>query len=72
MLRQSAMCHADASITTFKWDPSNVKPMFNISEAIHTCVDWDTLMQSLAGRIIQKEEIMQLQNPLMSKDYVSE
>jgi len=66
MLRQSAMCHADASITTFKWDPKASEPMFNASEAIHTCVDWEKLIESLAIRVIHEDEILQLKNPLMS------
>ena len=65
MLRQSAVCHADASLTTFKWHPAKSRPMFNASESIHTCVDWGLLMESVRGRVVDEEEILRLRNPLM-------
>jgi len=65
MLRQSAVCHADASLTTFKWHPAKTRPMFNASESIHTCVAWDTLLESFADRVVSDEEILRLDNPLM-------
>ncbi|KAK3171661.1 hypothetical protein OEA41_003745 [Lepraria neglecta] len=66
MLRQSAVCHADASLTTFKWHPAKTRPMFNASESVHSCVDWDILMTSVADRVVQEEEISRLDNPLMN------
>ena len=68
MLRQSAVCHADASLTTFKWHPAKTRPMFNASESIHTCVAWDRLMESLADRVVSDEEILRLDNPLIHKN----
>ena len=65
MLRQSAVCHADASLTTFKWHPNKTRPMFNASESVHTCVDWDSLMKSTASRVVEEDEIRRLDNPLM-------
>lgn len=40
--------------------------MFNASESVHNCVDWDTLMKSVADRVVQEEEILRLDNPLMN------
>ncbi|KAF2233440.1 hypothetical protein EV356DRAFT_533666 [Viridothelium virens] len=65
MLRQSSVCHADTSLTTFKWHPQKTRPMFNASESVHKCVNWDVLMASAAGRVVEEDEILQLQNPLM-------
>lgn len=65
MLRQSAVCHADASLTTFKWHPEKSRPMFNASESIHKCVDWEMLMDSVKDRVVDEEEILRLKNPLM-------
>lgn len=65
MLRQSALCHADTSLTTFKWHPRKMRPMFNASESIHTCVDWDVLMESAVGRVVEEDEILRLKNPLI-------
>ena len=64
MLRQSAVCHADASLTTFEWHPLKSEPMFNASESIHTCVDWDVLMDSAKGRVVEEDEILRLKNPI--------
>ena len=64
MLRQSAMCHADASLTTFKWHPGKSRPMFNASESVHVCVDWKLLMKSMEERVVDEAEILRLQNPL--------
>lgn len=65
MLRQSAVCHADASLTTFKWHPAKTRPMFNASESVHTCVDWEMLMDSVRDRVVSEGEILRLKNPLM-------
>ncbi|KAL6721252.1 hypothetical protein ACLMJK_000354 [Lecanora helva] len=65
MLRQSAVCHADASLTTFKWHPQKSRPMFNASESIHMCANWDLLMDSISDRVVAEDEILRLENPLM-------
>lgn len=39
--------------------------MFNASESVHTCVDWELLMDSVKDRVVDEEEILRLQNPLM-------
>ena len=66
MLRQSAVCHADTSLTTFKWDDQKTRPMFNASNSIHTCIDWDVLMKSAAGRVVEEDEILRLKNPIIN------
>ncbi|KAL8722515.1 MAG: hypothetical protein Q9225_001031 [Loekoesia sp. 1 TL-2023] len=65
-LRQSTLCRPDTSLTTFKWDPKNTRPMFNASESRHTCVNWDVLMDSMAARRVTEDEILQLKNPLIT------
>ena len=65
MLRQSALCHADGSLTTFKWHPEKKRPMFNASESIHRCVNWESFTNSFVSRVVTTEEIGRLHNPLM-------
>lgn len=59
------MCHADLSLTTFKWSKEKAKPMFDASESVHECVDWSALMGSTEDRLVADEEIGRLVNPLM-------
>lgn len=66
MLRQSAVCHADASLTTFTWHPQKTRPMFNATESIHRCIDWDALMASAKDRVVTEEEILRLDNPILA------
>jgi len=66
MLRQSAVCHADLSLTTFKWHPEKARPMFNASESVHRCINWSGLMESFADRVVTMGEIERLKNPLMT------
>ena len=40
--------------------------MFNASESVHRCVDWEVLMDSAAGRVVQEDEILRLENPLLN------
>ena len=65
LLRQTALCHADASLTTFVWHPKKQRPMFNASESTHKCIDWSILMASVADRVVSEEEILRLKNPLI-------
>ncbi len=71
LLRQTAMCHADASLTTFVWHPAKQRPMFNASESAHKCIDWSILMASIADRVVNEQEILQLENPLMQPQHGS-
>ena len=66
MLRQAAMCHADTSLTTFVWNETKRKPMFDAKSATHMCVDWDALIRSTQHRAVNVGEIQRLQNPLYS------
>lgn len=38
--------------------------MFNASESVHICVDWEILMKSMEDRVVDEAEILRLQNPL--------
>lgn len=40
MLRASALCHGDGSLTTFKWSKNSPKPMLDLTRPSHTCVNW--------------------------------
>ena len=66
MLRQAAVCHADVSLTTFVWNDTKEKPMFDASEKWHTCVDWEELMASTAERVVSDQEMARLKNPMMN------
>ena len=65
LVRQTTMCHADTTLTTFVWDPNKSKPMFNASESLHTCIDWKAFVSSFSDRAVTDDEIARLQNPLM-------
>jgi hypothetical protein len=39
--------------------------MFNVSESVHTCVDWDAFMEKEKGRVISEEEMERLKNPIL-------
>lgn len=41
------------------------RPTFNASESAHICVDWDTSMKSIAGRVIGEDGIRRLSKSLM-------
>lgn len=56
------MCHADLSLTTFKWDRQN-KPMLDTKRPVHMCADWQTLMSSTRHRLVTSEEVRRMQNP---------
>ena len=63
MLRQSALCHADGSLTTFKWSSTAAKPMLDLTRPVHKCVNWNTLTDSLQDRIVGQEEMDLMTNP---------
>ncbi|KAH5240235.1 hypothetical protein HBI71_219830 [Parastagonospora nodorum] len=66
LLRQSAVCRPDTSLTTFIWHPSTALPMFNVSESVHTCVNWDAFMEESRYRVIDRMELDRLKNPLLA------
>lgn len=65
MLLQTAMCYADTSLVTFKWDKTKDKPLLDTMNNPHTCVDWDVLIESLRERVVPGDEMHRLQNPLL-------
>jgi len=65
MLRASAMCHGDGSITTFQWSPVSPKPMLDLNRPSHQCINWDTLKESLKDRVVRVQELSELVNPLL-------
>ena len=64
MLRSAAMCYGDTTLTTFRWDVKE-KPMLNTKLVPHKCVDWEALMASVRGRIVEKGEVEGMINPLL-------
>lgn len=39
--------------------------MFNVSESVHTCVDWDAFIEQTRNRVVSDEEMKRLENPLL-------
>ena len=58
------MCHGDVSLTSFAWNETKAKPMFDARESWHRCVDFDALVASVRGRLVSVEEIGRLKNPV--------
>ena len=67
MLRASALCHADGSLTTFKWSKNSLKPMLDLTRPSHTCVNWQVMTQSVVGRVVTQDEMDQMSNPGMEE-----
>ena len=65
MLRQSAMCGGDTSLTTFSWTEGKRRAGVNpVGYSLQTCVDWDALVSSMEHRSVSPEEYESLVNPL--------
>ncbi|MCJ1246389.1 hypothetical protein MMC30_003596 [Trapelia coarctata] len=64
LLRQSLMCNPDTSLTTFTWSHTQTKPVLDVRRFKRQCVDWDTFMGSVAPRVIRKEDVEALVNPI--------
>ncbi|KAH8676549.1 hypothetical protein BGZ60DRAFT_402830 [Tricladium varicosporioides] len=64
MLRASAMCHADRSLTTFKWT-KHQKPMLDTKRPPHICVNWDSLISSINDRLVSDDELARIRNPIL-------
>ena len=60
------MCHPDLSLTTFTWNDTTPKPMFDVRGSVHTCADWDDLLDSVKDRVVSEAEVEGLVNPLWS------
>lgn len=67
LLRSAAMCHADTTLTTFNWAQDS-KPTLDVKPVPHRCVDWDALLASVKGRVVEKDEMQAMQNPNTKKD----
>lgn len=67
VLRQTLMCNPDTSLTTFFWSHSDKKPILNEGRFERQCVDWEAFMSSVLPRVIRKEELEGLINPLRSE-----
>jgi hypothetical protein len=63
-LRQSAMCHADTSLTVFRWDEHRDKPVMKSKRAPHMCRDWEAVEEVARQRSIGTSEFKGLRNPL--------
>lgn len=64
MLRSSALCRADLSLTTFKWERDNqTKPMLDLKRPLHVCVDWEVLEASVRHRVVSGKEGSRIKNP---------
>ncbi|KAI0016893.1 hypothetical protein F4780DRAFT_635215 [Xylariomycetidae sp. FL0641] len=49
-LRQSAMCHADVGVITFKWSEGSLVPMANATH--HQCANWEKLDKWTKARTV--------------------
>lgn len=58
------MCHSDTSLTVFQWAEAKNKPMLSIRQPPYMCADWDQLVASVKDRVVSKEEMSRLKNPL--------
>lgn len=62
MLRQALLCHGDMeTLTTFVWDRKYNKPLLSPQRPLHTCLDWSSIMITIADRIVSEGELNQLQ-----------
>ena len=66
MLRQSLMCNPDTSLTTFTWSHTQAKPVLDVRRFERQCVDWEAFMDSVTPRVVSKEEVERLVNPLFN------
>ena len=70
MLRQSLMCSPDTSLTTFTWSHSQLKPVLDVRRFERQCVDWEAFMDSILPRVVSKEEVEALVNPLLNETII--
>ncbi|KAI0097433.1 hypothetical protein GGR51DRAFT_540986 [Nemania sp. FL0031] len=65
-LRNAAICRADTSaLAVFKWDNRLPHPMLNTHRVPHRGVNWDAMVASHADRVVSREEVANLKNPLL-------
>lgn len=67
-LRNALMCHGDTeSLTTFTWSNQWSKPLLSPRKPQHRCLNWDAMVESLWWRIVSREELHRMSNPILSK-----
>ncbi|KAI9644382.1 hypothetical protein NHQ30_007739 [Ciborinia camelliae] len=69
LLRATVMCRPYlASLTTFVWREGLKGPLLAPERPVRQCVNWDVLMGSIRDRVVAKEELERLKNPLGMAD----
>ncbi|KAH8161650.1 hypothetical protein CIB48_g6611 [Xylaria polymorpha] len=64
LLRSATMCHADTTLTTFRWADAP-EPMLDTRRVDHKCIDWERLMDSIEHRVVDSDEMSRMVNPAM-------
>ena len=64
------MCNPDTSLTTFTWSHTQTKPVLDIRRFERKCVDWELLMESVLPRVVSKEHVDELVNPLYNNSFI--
>ena len=64
------MCHADKSLMSFEWNPTDRRPMLQLRGKQRQCDNWEELEAKLDSRAVKKEEMRRLKNPLLADDEV--
>ncbi|KAI8626640.1 hypothetical protein F5Y19DRAFT_445614 [Xylariaceae sp. FL1651] len=62
-LRQTSMCHADVSVTTYWWGEGSPLPVADF-ETPHACADWDAISEFQRSRLFKPMEPGVLKHPL--------
>ncbi|KAH8602300.1 hypothetical protein B0O99DRAFT_708021 [Bisporella sp. PMI_857] len=61
----SLICHPDtASLVTFYWDKTYA-PTVDGTKTLHSCIDWDAMIESTRSRMVSNAEVAALRNPLL-------
>lgn len=60
------MCHGDTALTTFRWAEQE-QPMLNTRLIPHKCVNWEELMASVKHRVVDRDEVAAMVNPLLNR-----
>jgi len=63
-IRQGAMCHADTSLTAFRWANGKDKPVLRTKRSLHMCQDWNTVESFAEQRSVSAAEMSRLVKPL--------
>lgn len=52
-MRESIMCHADPSLTSFRWLPGNPPHLTAVAVGWHKCVNWESLLEWVRSRRVK-------------------